>query len=157
MDRRGAAVHGECVRKARHVDVRFNRTAPGQVGGVEQALNDFGRVRGFVIGAYGEFSKDLTKFLKYVATVGAARKWKPMGARSAKEAQQILQSSHRRVLGIAAVRSHAELLLDRIALHVGGSGWKAAAERRKSSRDAHRSMGEAAWDHHRAAYGRHGG
>ena len=38
-----------------------------------------------------------------------------------------------------------------------GSGWKAAAERRKSSRDAHRSMGEAAWDHHRAAYGRHGG
>ena len=156
-DKRGAQVHGECVVKVRKCDARWNRTVPGQVGRFEQTFNAYGRVRGFVIGAFGEFSRDLNDFVKYVAKVGGERKWMSMGARSAKEASQILMTRNRRVLGIEAVRSHAELLLDRIALHVGGAGAAAAEARRKSGREAHWKLKEASWEHHRAAYGRHGG
>ena len=157
VDARGAQVHEENVRKVRKVDRHSNGTPADQVGPMEQLFNSFGRVRGFVIGAFGEFSKDLNDFLKHLAKVGAERKWKSMGARSSKEAAQIILSHNRRVLGIEAVRSHAELLLDRLSLHIGGGGIKTAAARRKSSRNAHFSYKEAAWVHHRAGHGRHGG
>ena len=86
---------------------------------MESRLLEFGRVRGFVFGAFGEASKDVRDFVRTVAEKGAVRHWQDMGARSCVEARGLIASEVWRGLGIEAVRSAAELKLSRISMMRG--------------------------------------
>ena len=72
------------------------------------------------------------QLVKELGDIGAARGWRDMGALSAVEASAVLRGRARRHLGIEAVRGHARLKLDRLAVATGDVD--ARAERRSHSR-----------------------
>ena len=110
-------------------------------------MTEFGRIRGFVFGAFGEASESVADFVRTVAVVGEARHWQDMGARSCVEAQGLIASEVWRGLGIEVVRSAAQLKLDRVSVMRGDFG---AAEVR-------RSKGRASWWERRNYRGRREG
>ena len=122
---RGRTVHTEYERLARNLDerhhnvlaadVRAGRIAPGPVLSL---LRTFPRVIGLAFGAFGEASPDVHTLLAHAATVGAARMWRTMGARSMLEARGFLVSQLRRTWGVAAVRAAARLRASR-AVFIG--------------------------------------
>jgi hypothetical protein len=140
VERRARLVHKDYHTKARKIDEQYNGTARGEVGPVRGRLIEFGRIRGYVVGAFGEVSEAIADFVRTVATVGAARHWEDMGARSRKEAQGLIASNMWRGIGIEVVRSAAQLKLDRISVMRGDFD---AAEVR-------RSKGRASWRERRA-------
>ena len=89
-------------------------------------------MRGWVFGAFGEASPDVHDFVRMCGDIGAARGWRDMGAASVVEAKGVLTGRARRHLGIAAVRSHARLMLDRMASVTGDV--EAGARRRAQSK-----------------------
>ena len=95
--------------------VRAGRIAPGPVLSL---LRTFPRVIGLAFGAFGEASPDVHTLLAHAATVGAARMWRTMGARSMLEARGFLVSQLRRTWGVAAVRAAARLRASR-AVFIG--------------------------------------
>ena len=101
-------------------------------GPSQRKLAEFGRVRGFVVGAYGETSTDLKDYLKELAAIGAERTWRDMGARTETEARGLITGMLHRSIGIAAVRGHARLKLDRLASMQGDAA--GAAKRRATGR-----------------------
>ena len=58
VDRRAQLLQEEYARKARKADHNFGGTPEGEVGRMEQKLLNFGRVRGLVVGAWGEINED---------------------------------------------------------------------------------------------------
>ena len=52
------------------------------MGPVQAYLHTFGRVRGFVVGAFGECSTDVHAMIRAVSVLGAQRGWRTMGAKS---------------------------------------------------------------------------
>ena len=46
------------MKKARNADRKFGGTVEGEKGNMERKLESFGRVRGLVIGAWGEKKED---------------------------------------------------------------------------------------------------
>ena len=71
VNRRARGVHAEYQRKARIVDTKYNATPEGANGPVHRRLGDFGRIRGYVAGAFGEVSKDFLGLIESVAGAGA--------------------------------------------------------------------------------------
>ena len=98
---------------------------------MQAALDAFGRVQGWVFGAFGEASPDVHALAKNLGDIGASRGWREMGATSAVEASAVLTNRARRALGIEAVRGHARLKLDRLAA-VSGDVDEGAARRERS-------------------------
>ena len=92
------------------------------MGPVESALDQYGRVRGLVVGAFGEISTDRDALIRDIGALGAARGWREMGAISVVEARAVLTARARRCIGIEAVRGHARLKIDRLASLSGDSG-----------------------------------
>ena len=119
VERRANAVNADYHRKARKIDREYNGTPPGEMGPVEARLAEFGKVRGFAFGAFGEASEAVRDFVRTVAEVGAARHWQDMSARSCTEARGLIASEVWRGLGIEVVRSAAELKLSRISVMRG--------------------------------------
>ena len=140
VEQRANAVHAEYHRKARDVDRRYNGCRDDEVGPCGRKLDSFPRIEGFVVGSYGESSKDLLNLLREEAALGAQRCWRDMGARSADEAAGLLYTKLRRNLGIAIVRARARLLIDRVNLILAGNGAREAAQRRASNRFAWRQL-----------------
>ena len=142
-------VHPEYHKKAKEVDVKYNSHDPLSAGmsPVQSALDQYGRVRGFVVGAFGEISTDLDALIGDIGALGAARGWREMGAISVVEARAVLTARARRCIGIEAVRGHARLKIDRLASLSGDSG---AGSRR-------RTQSHAACDARRRAYAHHRG
>jgi hypothetical protein len=132
--RRQRLVHSDSHRSARKLDTDFNGCNPqeGGMGPVQSALDAFGRVEGYVFGAFGEASPDVHKLTRQIGDLGGARGWRDMGARSPCEASSMLANRAKRLLGIEATRGHARLKLDRLASVTGDAD--AGAERRSKSR-----------------------
>lgn len=127
-------VHTEYHNKARAVDAKYNahpRDTPDP-GPVRQRLQQFGWIRGLVVGAFGETSSDVKDLIGELATIGAERCWRDMGARSQLEARGLLKAMLRESFGIEAVRGHARLKLDRLGVMSGDAA--AAAKRRHNAR-----------------------
>ena len=126
---RAAALPAEYAAKARKADRRFCDTALGEVGPVERKLRSFEPVRGLVFGAWGEASVAVHPLLDRAPTLGATRHRRAMRAQQEGDAKAAICWLLRRRWGVAAVREHARLLLDRLAYV--GRGAPAAAGRRQ--------------------------
>ena len=74
---------------------------------MEQTLLDHDRVRGIVVGGYGEWSHDVEWLLEEAAHTAARRDWRRMGAVSESVAYGFIVASYRRRMGVVAVREMA--------------------------------------------------
>ena len=68
-----------------------------------------------VIGASGEVSPDFEKLVKEITRKGSTNTYQEIGTKTADAAYPHIKSRITKVLGIAIVRSHAELLHRRIS------------------------------------------
>ena len=116
MHRRGSKVYTEYRTKARNADHKYNGTAAGAVGPIEERLQQFGVVRAFVFGVYGETNEATRAEISEMAMVGAAKRWRGMGQTSQVKAYAVLKHSLTRSLGIAAVRANARMRLRVLSL-----------------------------------------
>ena len=95
---------------------KYNGTAAGAVGPIEERLQQFGVVRAFVFGVYGETNEATRAEISEMAMVGAAKRWRGMGQTSQVKAYAVLKHSLTRSLGIAAVRANARMRLRVLSL-----------------------------------------
>ena len=144
VDRRAAGLTGEYLRKARQVDQQFCGTPappppvpggqqqPRPIGPVERRLLQFGEVRGWCFGAFGEASTEVHSLVERLAearlNVAETQPYHrgPIRSRAAEKAG--LVAYVRRSLSITCVRQQARLLLDRLRLL--GDGAAEAGRRR---------------------------
>jgi hypothetical protein len=132
VNKRAGLIHRQYHGKLRKIDLNYNNAQAGVTGPSQRKLAEFGRIRGFVIGAYGEISTDLKDYLKELAATGAEMTWRDMGARTETEARGLITGMLYRSIGIATVRGHARLKLDRLASMQGDAA--EAARRRATGR-----------------------
>ena len=114
MERRASGLTGEYTRPLAKLDTKYHNTPQGETGPLVTRLRTFGRLRGLVVGAWGEGSRDLHSLLDTLAdyrlrAVGLARG--RVGSDS--DRGQIL-SQFRRVLSTTAVRSQSLTLVLRL-------------------------------------------
>ena len=146
VDRRAAGLTASYLRKARQVDQQFCGTPPpplpppnGQqqlqprvIGPVERRLLQYGEVRGWCFGAFGEASQEVHSLVERLAEARlelAATQSHHRGSVRSREAEKAgLVSYIRRTLSVTAVREQARLLLDRLRLL--GDGAAEAGRRR---------------------------
>jgi len=135
VNARAKRVNHEYQKHAKEIDAKYNNTMDGDgiVGPVQRAVQSFGRTRGFVVGAYGECSQDLLKLVDDTAAAQGVKDWRRMGCKNAVEAAGVLVEATRTNISLAALRSHARLLLDRIDLYMN-AGATAALQRRSAAR-----------------------
>ena len=138
---------------AREVDWRFCGTPrpppaqpgvahpPRQIGPVESRLNTFGRVRGWVFGAWGETSEEVHNLVQKLAEARVRVADTLPGQCLRSKSKAALMASEvgflRRRLSFAAVQGQARLLLDRLQLL--GDGAREAAGRRDRALAARRA------------------
>ena len=96
----------------------FRKSRPGPNGaGAQpfmQRLQSFGPVRGLAAGQYGEVSPDVHSLVAVCAESIASRRWRELGARSAKEACGFVTAAVKRRLGLVLVREMARFRLRRV-------------------------------------------
>ena len=115
-------------------------------------MREFGRIQGFVVGSWGEVSRDVSRFVDLLAEVGATKLWRNIEkARSIKEVQGVIKTRLRRILGITAVRTAQVLKLHRLA-HITGDFQRAQIRSRRARAhftdyraDYEASFGARAW------------
>ena len=106
--RRAALIHGEYVRKAAKADEKYNSHHPEDgLGPIGRRLEEFGRIKGLVVGPRGEASDDFHSLVQTVAGIAAERRWRSMGARSPLEARAHITDKIVLHLGIIAIRENA--------------------------------------------------
>jgi hypothetical protein len=112
------------------LDSRFDETgaytAEGGKGPAEQRLDQFGRVRGLVVGCFGEFSPDLDALVTQLAEAAAQRHWRGMLCANALAAKSAILSYYRAALFFQGVRENAYLIHRRLMRDVSGGagqGW----------------------------------
>jgi hypothetical protein len=74
---------------------------------VEQIVLDHDRVRGAVLGGYGEWSMDVEWLLEEAARTAARRDWRRMGFPGEDVAYGLIVATYRRRMGVIAVREMA--------------------------------------------------
>ena len=67
VDRRADGLSAEYARKARSVDTQYGGVPQGVEGPVLQRLQSYGRIRGYVVGRWGEMSEDLHVLIHDIA------------------------------------------------------------------------------------------
>ena len=71
-------------------------------------------VRGLIFGPYLDASDEVHELAAHIATVGATRDWRKMGARDVSEARGIILQLIFREWGIECARSSARMRIERI-------------------------------------------
>ena len=153
VNRRADALPAEYANKARRVDQRYCGTPEGDVGPVERRLAAYGPVRGIVFGHWAEGSRHVENLLSGCAQSGSQRHWSTMRAREPADAYGTLAWVLRRRWGMAAWRSAARLLLDRLE-YVGRGAVQAQSRRTAASEHAAASRRDAHWLFRRRHAGR---
>jgi hypothetical protein len=110
---RASAVHPEYLRHAERLDAEHS---PAGTHPVRDRLLSFTEVRALCFGQYGEASADVLHLLDVCADGFASRRWRSLGARSAREARSLIVSMLRRRLGLVVVQELARFRLRRIPL-----------------------------------------
>ena len=108
---RESRVHDAYLAHARALDGAHH---PRGTRPIENRLASFGRVRGFVFGAYGEASGDVHDLLSLAAQKQAELTWQASGARSQNEMYAFYMHRYRRQLGMASVLAMARHRLQRV-------------------------------------------
>ena len=107
---RAHRVNGAYVGHTRQLDARYGAGAQPFL----QRLQSFGPVRGLAAGQYGEVSPDVHSLVAVCAESIASRRWRELGARSAKEACGFVTAAVKRRLGLVLVREMARFRLRRV-------------------------------------------
>ena len=145
VERRAEGLTEAYAKSAREVDWRYCGTSrpppaqpgaarpPRQTGPVERRLNSYGRVNGWVFGAWGETSDEVHALVQKLAEarVGRVESLPRQSLFLKSKAAQLASEVGflRRRLSLAAVQGQARLLLDRLQL-LGDGAREAAAGRR---------------------------
>ena len=105
-------------RRARRMDVELCGTPADadEPGPVQRRLRDLGPVVPLVVGAFSELSEFAERLLKYVAEAGSVKHWSSMRCESPLQCLQLILPMLRRSWGMAAFRSNARQLIDRLHL-----------------------------------------
>ena len=145
VDRRAAGLTADYLSKARRIDQLYCGTPPppprqpgGQqqprvIGPVEQRLLQYGEVRGWCFGAWGEVSTEVHHLVQRLAEARMALaetllgERRPTRSRAAEKAG--LVAYIRRSLSVTGVRAQAKFILDRLRLLGDGA---AEADRRRA-------------------------
>ena len=108
---RASTVNAKYLTNAQKLDRELSRqgTTP-----IEDRLRYFGDVRGVVVGAYSEASRDVHNVLEAAADKIAERGWRAIGARTQEEARGFYIALVRRRMGLAAARAMARHRLSRV-------------------------------------------
>ena len=127
-------MNGAYVGHARQLDARYGAGAQPFL----QRLQSFGPVRGLAAGQYGEVSPDVHSLVKVCAESIANRRWRALGARSAKEACGFVTAAVKRRLGLVLVREMARFRLRRVtAIGVPNSALSGQADLQRRLRRRH--------------------
>ena len=132
VDRRAQLLPGEYTKKARNADTKYGGASGGETGRMERKLQSFGRVRGLVVGAWGEISEDFKELLKIMAEArGQVLQTGVIGQRQGRTDKAQLAtfvSQQRQQLSRMCVVAQSRHVLDR--LEGLGAGAGEAAKRR---------------------------
>ena len=110
---RQKSLHTEYMRKALQADVKYNGCSEeSATGPVRDVLRPYGRVHGFVFGAFGEVSVDMRNILYKIIEYKAERQWKRLGAQNFLQAKATELVKAKRYLGVEATRTYVIMLLD---------------------------------------------
>ena len=145
---RQEAVHQEAVRKAKNIDINYNDWDKHSLtpGPMTQRLQDFGRVEGLVVGAHGEGSPDLLKFIGRLAKWGATTRFRTMGFKNARAAKSTVLGQLYVSLGVEAIRGMARLRIANLgAVLAGKVSTKAATARRTRASQFYYEQNQAYW------------
>jgi hypothetical protein len=115
VNEREEKVAREYLNKARQLDRDFNNTARGEIGPVERRLlmyGDNGKVKGLVVGPYGECSAAVEQLVKFVATHQSRARTEGTNRNKA-ALTGMLASIMRSSLGLLIHRAWARVLITR--------------------------------------------
>ena len=148
---RGDAVNGECIKKAKDVDEKYNgidfdANGPGPVLRLLQA---YGRVEGLAVGAHGESSPELDDLILRVANQGALARYRVLGFESPLAAHSTVLNQIYMALGIESIRGIARLRVANLSTALAGSrSRKAAKARRQAAKSLFEEQNLAYWHRH---------
>ena len=117
---RALQVSVQYVQKARKFDEEYNGVCAESVrlgaapGPLLSVLRRYRVVRGLIFGPYLDASDEVHELVAHIATVGATRDWRKMGARDVSEARGIILQLIFREWGIECARSSARMRIERI-------------------------------------------
>ena len=117
--------------KARKAEKKYGNTPEGQIGRMEQKLLSFGKVRGLVVGAWGEISEDFKSLMEVMGEKKREELEAQTGMENRKSVTAQLASyisQNRQQLSRICVQAQSRLVLDR--LEGLGRGTGEAARRR---------------------------
>ena len=122
-------LQGEYVKKAKDIDRNYVGVQEG-VGPVERRLQQFGEVRGLVMGAFAEASEDMHNLLQEMAEsrVAAVDLQASQGSGEREDISVVIGQLRRR-LSVATIRANINCLLTRLSLV--GEGTRQAMKRRQ--------------------------
>ena len=131
---RQAQVQSEALRKAKKVDTDYNGFVATEAlgeGPMEQRLRSFGRVEGLVVGAHGEGSPDLLRFIKLLAERAAMTRFRSMGFDTPRSARSTILGQIRMSLGVEAIRGMARLRVANLGTALAGNASSKTATNRR--------------------------
>ena len=135
-------------RKLVPLDARFHGTPDGQSGPLVRRLESFGRVRGLVVGPWGECSKDMHSLIKVLGETKVAARARARGRQASDNELGVVISQIRKYLSTSFVRAQSLCLLNSLCFL--GDGAKAAAGRRDLARRLEISRKRDLQAHHQA-------
>eukprot|EP00037_Helgoeca_nana_P028923 m.342991 g.342991 ORF g.342991 m.342991 type:complete len:727 (+) comp27865_c4_seq3:52-2232(+) len=123
VQKRAKTVPREYERKAhQNIDVKFNGTAPGDVGPMEQCLKDHGGVVPLVFGHYGEICYEFDRLLQEAAETGAARLRDALYVKTAEQAKTVLLWKLRRKMAASIFRANLDCFQSQMEHLTGDAG-----------------------------------
>ena len=127
-DRRANGLTNLYKQKLAALDARFHATQQGQTGPLVRRLLSYGKLEGFVVGPWGECSKDIHSLVKVIGETKAASRARARGRQTSDRELGALIAQTRKFLSVAFTRAQGLCLLNRLGFL--GEGARAAAGRR---------------------------
>ena len=129
VERRAGSLQSEYNKKAKDTDLEYCGTVQGEAGPVQTKLKQFEDIKGLVVGAFGEGSKDLHEMVQTISenrikSIGLSR-----GKQLSKNELGNVVGQVRRMLSVTCVRAQAQCLLMRMSFV--GEGVSMAIKRRQ--------------------------
>ena len=143
---RADCVHRDCVAKLRRLDTLGGHDNDGPAS---RRLRSFGRVQGWAVGAFGEISPDLHRFIDKLSRRGAASRYRELGVDNPLLARPHIKRRCCAEIGIAIVRANAHHKLNALAaILMGRDASSQQAQRRQTASAAHRARSDAYYHQH---------
>ena len=92
-------------KKLAPLDARFHGTQDGQSGPLVRRLESFGRVKGLVVGPWGDCSKDMHSLIKVLGETKVAARARARGRQSCDNELGVVIAQIRKYLSTAFVRA----------------------------------------------------